>query len=158
MIYLFMRGIIRRYRVMIAVLRNCGRLSYGSRFIVGPGLRVGRGRRLDVGDRVSIGRNLDCMSNLRIGPDVMISSGVSFVGDDHEFGDPERTIQEQNRKPFAEAVLEGDNLVGYGTLVVGSVRIARGAIIGAGSLVASDIEESGVYVGRPAKKVKERYT
>lgn len=150
-------GLVRWMRVCLARGRSPGRIVGGTEFVVGPRVRVGRGRTLLAGDRVSIGSELHCMSNLTIGPDVMISSSVALVGDDHRFDDPARTIKDQERRPHANVIIEGDNLIGYGTLIVGSVRIARGAIVGAGSLVTKDLTEAAVYAGRPARRVRGRF-
>jgi acetyltransferase-like isoleucine patch superfamily enzyme len=51
----------------------------------------------------------------------------------------------------------GNNLLGYGVLVLGNVTIGRGAIVGAGSLVIADLPEDMICVGRPARPVKSRY-
>lgn len=44
--------------------------------------------------------------------------------------------------------------LGIGASVVDGVSIADGCVVGAGSTVISDIEESGVYVGVPARLVR----
>lgn len=45
-------------------------------------------------------------------------------------------------------------IVGTGTKVIQGKTIAADVILGAGAVVIKDIEESGTYVGSPAKKVK----
>jgi acetyltransferase-like isoleucine patch superfamily enzyme len=97
------------------------------------------------------------MSNLTLGSDVMVSSSVALIGDDHPFDDPTRTIHQHSRNPYASVIIEGDNLIGFGTLIVGDVRIARGAIVGAGSLVTTDLDEAAVYAGRPVRRLRGRY-
>ena len=47
-----------------------------------------------------------------------------------------------------------DVLVGAGAVVVQSVSVCSGVILGAGTVVIDDIEESGTYVGNPARKVR----
>ncbi len=44
--------------------------------------------------------------------------------------------------------------VGIGSSVSNNLRISGGCMIGAGAVVVKDIEESGTYVGVPAKKIK----
>jgi galactoside O-acetyltransferase len=47
-------------------------------------------------------------------------------------------------------------IVGAGSLVFPGVTIADGCSIGAMSLISSSTQEWGIYVGVPAKRVKER--
>lgn len=57
-----------------------------------------------------------------------------------------------------DVVLGKHVIVGSGAIVLPNVVLADGVCIGALSLVASNCEEFGVYVGVPAKKVKQRKT
>ncbi len=47
-------------------------------------------------------------------------------------------------------------IIGCGSVVLPGVTLYEGAAVGALSLVNKDCEEFGVYVGSPAKKIKER--
>lgn len=133
-----------------------GTLRYGRNFIVGPGARLERGVSLLIGDRVNIGAAVTVQTNVTIGDDVMISSGVSFIGDDHDFGDPSLSIQDGADLPKSIITLEGDNLIGYGTIVLGPVTVGRGSIVGAGSLVTRDLPPDMICVGRPAVPIRPR--
>ena len=97
------------------------------------------------------------MTNAVIGDDVMISASVAFIGNDHAFDNPHETIQSQGHLPQATVRLRGNNLIGYGTIILGNVTIGRGTIVGAGSLVTKDLPPGVVCVGRPARPVKSRY-
>jgi acetyltransferase-like isoleucine patch superfamily enzyme len=97
------------------------------------------------------------MTNAVIGDDVMISAAVAFVGNDHAFDDPHETIHSQGSLPRSTVRLQGNNLIGYGTIVLGNVTIGRGTIVGAGSLVTNDLPPAVVCVGRPARPVRSRY-
>lgn len=50
----------------------------------------------------------------------------------------------------------GDNVdIGYGTTIIGNVKISSNIVIGANSLVNKDLlEENCIYAGSPAKKIK----
>lgn len=53
----------------------------------------------------------------------------------------------------------GQNVfVGAGAKIVNSVKIASNTIIGAGTVVVSDINSPGVYVGAPARCIREFHT
>ncbi|MBO4847928.1 MAG: serine acetyltransferase, partial [Clostridia bacterium] len=48
----------------------------------------------------------------------------------------------------------GSNVeLGYGAVIIGDVNVADNTVIGANAVVNRSIEESGTYVGVPAKKV-----
>jgi UDP-perosamine 4-acetyltransferase len=49
----------------------------------------------------------------------------------------------------------GDNcMVGVGACIVQGVRVAAGCLIGAGTVVVRDLDETGIYVGSPARKLR----
>lgn len=150
------RTVVRTVRRTTARLRNPGRLELGPRTVVGSGLRIARGARLVTGANTGLGTNLTVMADVRIGDDCLISASVAFIGNDHPFDEPDTLIREHSSNPFASIVLEGDNLVGYGVIILGSVRIGRGAVIGAGSLVTSDLPPMSVCVGHPARPLRRR--
>lgn len=53
----------------------------------------------------------------------------------------------------------GDNVtVGVGAVIVGPVRIGSDCIIGANSVVTTDIPEFSVAAGVPAKVIRERWS
>ncbi|MFM9434225.1 dTDP-4-amino-4,6-dideoxy-D-glucose acyltransferase [Janthinobacterium sp. CG_23.3] len=47
-------------------------------------------------------------------------------------------------------------IIGSGSVLLPNIRVGEGAAIGALSLVRTDCEPFGVYVGAPARKVKQR--
>lgn len=52
------------------------------------------------------------------------------------------------------AIIGNRCFIGVGTNVIDRVRICDDVIIGANSVVIEDINESGIYVGSPARKIK----
>lgn len=151
------RNVVRRWRRLCLMLKlRGGRLTVGPEFVVGPSAHLAPGLELRFGSRVNIGRGAVFHTDLDVGDDVMISSSVAFIGNDHDFSDPDLTIQDQAGLPRSSIRLEGDNLIGYGTVVLGNVRIGRGVIVGAGSLVTSDLPADTVCVGRPARPIRSR--
>ncbi|QHO68807.1 hypothetical protein BHD05_03290 [Marisediminicola antarctica] len=105
---------------------------------------------------MNIGSDFVTHDHVEIGNDVMISSSVSFIGNDHSFDELGMTIQDQKLLPRALVRLEGDNLIGFGTIILGNVTIGQGTIVGAGSLVTRDLPPNTVCVGRPARPIRNR--
>jgi sugar O-acyltransferase (sialic acid O-acetyltransferase NeuD family) len=52
-------------------------------------------------------------------------------------------------------VVEEDTFIGSNTVVVQEVRIGKKVVVGAGSVVTSDILIAGIYAGSPAKSLKK---
>lgn len=154
-----LRGLVRKRRVVALKLRM-GRRQFltGSDFAIGAKAVFATQGPIRFGNRVHVGRDFHCETSLAVGDDVLISSRVAFIGNDHDFDDPDRTVFSGRRNPRAHVVIEGDCLVGFGSVVIGSVRIGRGAIVGAHSVVTTDIPPGWVAVGAPAKPIRRRYT
>lgn len=110
-----------------------------------------------LGNNVSIGKNFTCEVDLRVGNHVLISSNVSIVGRDHPFDDPSVTVFEAPRVDDCSVEIGSDVLLGFGSVVVGTVTIADGCIVGAGSVVVHDLPAYTVCGGVPAKPIRPRY-
>ena len=112
---------------------------------------------IKIGENVSFGARFVVQTNLEIGDNVLISSNVSCVGDDHAYDDPDKPINFGGRKNASTVIIEGDNLIGYGTTIVGNVRIGKGCIVGVGSIVSRDLPPYTCCIGIPARPFKRRF-
>lgn len=84
---------------------------------------------------------------------VAIMAGVKFVA---RSPSNEQYLKLQQEQRVFDL---GDNVViGANTVVIGPVRICDNVIVGAMSLVNKDINEPGIYVGTPARKISEVVT
>lgn len=54
-------------------------------------------------------------------------------------------------------VIEDDVWIGFGCLILSGVKIGKGAIIGAGSVITKDIPPYAIVCGNPAKVIKYRF-
>ena len=95
---------------------------------VGPALRLFHGMGLVVNDRAVIGANVILRHCTTIGVRETLPLG--------EGGAP---------------VLEDDVDVGSNVVIVGPIRIGRGARIGAGAVVTKDVPAGATAVGNPAR-------
>jgi acetyltransferase-like isoleucine patch superfamily enzyme len=134
-----------------------GKLKTGQNVVIGPKATLLPPEFAHFGDNVAIASDFHLETNLETGSDILISSKVSFVGNDHGFDNPESTVFWQGRNPSATVVLEGDNLIGFGVIVLGNVRIGKGCVVGAGAVVTTDLPPYTVCVGTPAKPIRNRY-
>lgn len=111
---------------------------------------------LSIGDGSYIGRfgTLACINRIAIGRDVMISDRV-FIGDAaHGFARTDLPIRDQYMTSKGPVEIGDGTWMGIGVSVMPNVKIGRNCVIGAGSVVTSDIPDYCIAVGAPAKIVR----
>ncbi|EJI7544821.1 hypothetical protein NGW34_004960, partial [Escherichia coli] len=54
-----------------------------------------------------------------------------------------------------KVVIKDNVQLGAGAIVLPGVEICSNIIVGAGAIVTKNLEEPGVYVGQPARKIKD---
>ena len=116
-------------------------------------------KTLQIGDNVGIGQGSTffCGNGIIIGNNVMIANYVGLFSNDHEHKDLTIPMKDQGMRQEKTPIIIGDDVwLGYGVIVLKNVKIGRGAIIGAGSVVTKDIPPFAIAVGNPAKIVKYR--
>jgi acetyltransferase-like isoleucine patch superfamily enzyme len=105
-----------------------------------------------VGARSAVGQDcfLDGRMGIHIGKDVAISSGVMIWTLEH---DPQDAMFTCRGGP----VKIGDKVwIGARAILLPGITVGQGAVIGAGSLVANDVEPYSIVGGLPARKIGER--
>ncbi len=150
------RAAVRAARMAYLRVRYAGKLEVGENSWLGAGAVLAAPDFVRIGRDVAIGRDFHVEANLRVGDGVLISSRVAIVGNDHRFDHTEQNIFWAGRLPSPTVVLEGDNLLGFGTTVIGPAAIARGCVVGAGSVVTGDLPPDSICVGAPARPVRVR--
>jgi acetyltransferase-like isoleucine patch superfamily enzyme len=151
------RALLRASRIIKHKLLLGRKLQLGSNVIFGKRAVLHPPDFMRLGDNVHFANFFLTEVNLEVGSDVLFSTRVACIGNDHAFDDPMKTIISNGRLPAGTIVLEGDNLIGFGTIIVGNVRIGRGCIVGAGSVVTRDLPPYTVCAGIPAKPIRPRF-
>lgn len=128
------------------------------------GLKIGRGSRVGINTvlvhpwKIKIGKNskinengyLDGRGGLVINDNCSISIYSKILTATHNFDDESMEYVKKN------VTLNNHCFIGMGAIVLPGTDIAAGAIIGAGCVINGQIEEKGIYVGNPAKLVRNR--
>jgi len=146
--------LLRRALLRVFVRR---RLRFGSNVTLGRGAHLTPPGFARFGNNVAVGADFHLEADLDVGNDVLISSRVAIVARDHAFSDPGVTVYFGDRLPAGRVVLEGDNLVGFGVIIIAPARIGRGCIVGAGAVVTGDLPPNTVCAGVPARPIRPRY-
>ena len=115
---------------------------------VGPFVEIQKG--VNIGERTKVQSNSFICELVSIGSDCFIGHGVMFINDLFSEGKPANgDTTKWLRTEIGNKVSIGSNAT------ILPVRIADGSVIGAGAVVTKDIMEKGVYVGNPARKIKD---
>jgi acetyltransferase-like isoleucine patch superfamily enzyme len=128
---------------------------------VGNGSRmaiwVGPGGCLTLGDRVGLSNStIVCMSSVSIGDDTFLGGGSQVYDTDfHSVNASERGRPGNPGTRTAPVVIGRSTFVGGHSILLKGVEIGEEAVIGAGSVVRSDVGPREVWAGNPAVFVRE---
>ncbi|GBG13296.1 uncharacterized protein NMK_0842 [Novimethylophilus kurashikiensis] len=89
-------------------------------------------------------------NNVMIGPHCTISSG------NHDYQQIERPMRHAGNLIEGPIIIEDDVWVGANCVVTDGVRIGRGAVIGAGTVITKDVAPFAVIVGASQRILKMR--
>ena len=121
----------------VSLLRLCG-FSIGS--------------EVYIADDLIIVEELADRDNITIGNRVSIAPRVTLVTSSHPNNSRIRGFAPVARGPIT---IEDDAWLGAGCVILPGVRIGRGAIVGANSVVSQDVLPLHVVAGQPARTVRE---
>jgi acetyltransferase-like isoleucine patch superfamily enzyme len=140
-------------------------LHPGAKLIIGENTSIDRlceiiieaGSELIIGDNVFVGSysNIRVTGKMNIGDNCRIAQFVSLINGNYSFMDRNTPIKDQ---PYQKGflIIEDDVWIGVNAIVLSNVKIGRGAVVGAGSLITKDIANYSVVVGNPQKLIKVR--
>jgi acetyltransferase-like isoleucine patch superfamily enzyme len=108
-------------------------------------------------DYAFIGRYCQICPRVEIGRYTMLAPCVSVVGGDHDYNQPGTPTIFAGRGNLRPTVIEDDVWIGCGSIIMAGVRIGRGSIVAAGSVVTKDVAPYEVHAGVPAHKISNRF-
>jgi acetyltransferase-like isoleucine patch superfamily enzyme len=135
---------------------------YGNPMLSGR-IEIGRYTSINSGSRIfaNVGKII-IGSFCSIGPNVILQEynhnynrPTSYGINGHIIKDKRYTHETISK---GDIIIEDDCWLGANVVVLSGVRIGRGAIIGAGSVVTRDIAPYTIVGGNPAKKIKDRFS
>ena len=120
----------------------------GDNCFIGPFVEIQKS--VEIGQNTKIQSHTFICELVNIGSDCFIGHGVMFVNDLFSNGGPAR-----GNKDLWKSTHIGNNVaIGSNTTIL-PVRICDNVVIGAGSVVTKNILKSGIYIGNPAKFLRQ---
>jgi acetyltransferase-like isoleucine patch superfamily enzyme len=154
---------LRLYKLY--AVRGC--VTVGPRFHIGIGSMIWAPKELRIGANVYVGKLCTIECDGKIGDDVIIANAVGIIGRyDHDFRAVGVSIrnapwigdaQAQKKVDNVGVIIGPDVWIGYGAIILSGVRIGRGAVVGAGSVVTKDVNSYTIVAGNPARKIGTRF-
>lgn len=116
----------------------------------------GNTENIEIGDNSIIGsfcnfRPVD--HKIIIGKNVLIAQMVSIVPDSHIFKDTTKNIYDQGF--YGGDIFIEDNVwIGCNVVILHNIKIGKGSVVAAGSVVVKSVPSYAVVAGNPAKIIK----
>jgi acetyltransferase-like isoleucine patch superfamily enzyme len=142
-------------------------LTLGEQCYVGRYVELGPGGKIVIGSHTSIQDRCTILGDVWIGRYCLISLNVLIGSGRHHFDlQPFWLILDQDQQaksdPQASAersrpvAIDDDCWLGINTVILPGVRIGKGSVVGAGSVVVRDVQPYTVVAGAPAREIRKR--
>lgn len=153
------------------IISNCGSISIGKGVVINSGNYpnpVGNsdsrlytehdGSIIEIGEGTGMSNvMIYASSKISIGRGVMIGAETTIIDNDfHSIDTRNNGNSKANQKVEAKPIFIDDYaFIGAKCIILKGVRIGKGSVIGAGSVVTKDIPEYEVWAGNPARFIRK---
>lgn len=162
-------------------LKNIGLKEYGENVLISKDAKIYSPHKIIIGDNVRIDDFCILSGEIVIGSNVHLAAGVQLAAgagtitlkdfsgiafnsvltassDDYtgrSLTGP--TVPDEYKKMAVGDIIIGEHaIIGTSCVILPNVKIGEGSAVGALSLVSKSLDPWGVYMGVPAKKIKNR--
>lgn len=144
---------IRKFRYILArnMFRRCGK---GVK--LEDHVYFGDGNNKEIGNHSIIGSHVELYGTIKIGNCVMIAPHTIIITRNHNSSNLEVPMIFQGYTKEEKVVIEDDVWIGTRSIILKGIRIGKGSIIGAGSVVTKDVKPYSIVGGVPAKLIRMR--
>ncbi len=113
--------------------------------------------KMEIGNNTWIGQGcfLHSAGGIKIGNTVGIGPMVKILSSMHKDIYTNNAVME-NDLDFKSVEIEDGADIGIGAIILPGIKVSKGAIIGAGSVVTKDVPEFAIHAGVPAKFLRFR--
>jgi len=95
-------------------------------------------------------------AGVEIGNNVMIAPHCAIAAGTHDFIQVDKPMRLAGSFDKGPIVIEDDVWVGANCTITDGVRIGRGAVVGANSVVTKNVDPYDIVGGTPARKIRNR--
>jgi acetyltransferase-like isoleucine patch superfamily enzyme len=112
---------------------------------------------LKIGDGVCIGSNFfaACVDEIIIENDVLLSDRVFISDHIHDYHDVNKPVISQPLLARGTVKIKSGAFIGINSVIMPGVSIGHNSVVGASSIVTSDVPDYCVVVGNPARVIKK---
>jgi len=144
-----------------------GKIIFEGNNYVGKHVEIGTGGEIRIGKNTSIQNRCIFLEDIEIGRNCIFAHNVYISSGRHYYHlQPELYIKDQDKivaqdedlsaSHSKKVIIEDDCWLGANVVVMSGIKIGRGCVIGANSVVTKDVEPFSVVAGIPAKLLKKR--
>lgn len=140
------------------MLRIIG-VRFGKNLKTFPVTTIESPAKISIGDNVWIGKNISLYgcNGIKIGDDVVIAKDVSLISGNHKYLDRAVKIRNQEMQSDKPPIIIGNDVwIGEKAIILKSVTVGEGCVVGAGAVVTRDVPPFSVVAGNPAVIIKQR--
>lgn len=114
-------------------------------------IHIGKNSYINSGVVIYSGNGVD------IGENVLIAANCTLAPVNHHYKSKSRKIVEQGFQPNRGGIkIEDDVWIGANVVILDGSILHKGCVVGANSLVNSELDSYSLYIGSPVKKIDER--
>ncbi len=110
-------------------------------------------------ERVDVGCNcvFTSVTGITVGAGTIVAANCYVGGARYHHADLDRPIMEQGIYSRGPISIGAASWIGAGATILDGVRLGRGVIVGAGSVVTGDVADHTIVAGVPAKPIGSRF-
>ena len=128
----------------------------GENVSIDKGAVFGKGDRIRIGNNSGIGAHCFIPNGSVIGDDVMMGTNVYVLSQNHRFDRTDIPMRKQGFSSAQPIIIDDDVWIGNNVNILVGRHIAKGTIIGIGSVLTKDFPEYSIVGGNPAKLIRSR--
>ncbi len=118
-------------------------------FHEGRGISISKNSRINTHTHILAYDHIEICENVLIAPFCLISSG------NHKMSSKDVAIKDQNMSPAGKVVLGNGSWIGQGSKILGDLTIGMYSVIGAGTILTSNVGDNELFAGNPGSFKKK---
>ena len=144
----------------VALKSSGGKIEIGDNALIRDGVKIQGGSEptsfFRAGKSFAVNHNSSILfgGGIEIGDYVMIAPNVTITSGGHSID--RDLIMMKQESLFSKVIIEDDVWIGSNSVILPGVKLAKGTVVGAGSVVTKDSEPFSIIAGVPAKIIKYR--